>query len=147
MKNRIRIPKRTSKMKRKIRIPNVKKHHIAIHSTGTRQDMLIKELDKLPYHFLIIRSGRLISIKPVAPGDRTIEIAWIGGLDKHGRHVDNRTEEQNDTLFNVLVVLTERYADAKIVGADELYVYGYANPGFNIKSWLRSYIPAFLQAA
>lgn len=134
-------------MKIRKRVSKVRTRYIAIHSTGTREHMLIKALDKLPFHFLITRSGRLISIKPVRSGTRTIEVAWLGGLDRRGRHVDNRTEEQNDTLFNVLVVLTEQFSRAKIVGADELYVYGYANPGFDIKKWLRSYIPAFLQAA
>ena len=109
--------------------------------------MQIRQLDKLPYHFLVTRSGRLLSLKPVCPTDFIVEVAWLGGLDRHGRHVDNRTEQQNETLFTTLVLLSEQFGTAKIVGADELYVYGYANPGFDVKEWLHSYIPAFLLAA
>ena len=121
--------------------------YIVVHSTSTRTDMLVRDMDKLPYHFLITRSGKLISLKPRLATDETIEVAWLGGLDRQGRHVDNRSERQGQTLFNTLVLLSEQYEEAHIVGADELYVYGYSNPGFDLKEWLAEYIPAFLQAA
>ncbi len=121
--------------------------YIVVHSTSSRPDMMLREIDKLPFHFLITRNGRLINLKPMLPTDFTVEIAWLGGLDKHGRHVDNRTEQQNETLFNTLLVLTEKFDEAEIISADKLYVYGYANPGFDLKAWLNDYIPAFLQDA
>lgn len=121
--------------------------YIVVHSTSSRPGMLVKEIDKLPFHFLITRNGRLINLKPILPTDGTVEVAWLGGLDKHGRHVDNRTELQNETLFNTLLVLTEKFDEAEITSADKLYVYGYANPGFDLKGWLNDYIPAFLQDA
>lgn len=121
--------------------------HIAVHKTGTRPGVAIKNLDKLPYHYLITMGGKLINVKPLFPSDETIEVALSGGLDKKGKHVDSRTEEQNETLFNTLVMLNEAFPDAKIVAANELYVFGFANPGFDIKDWLNDYIPAFLQAA
>ena len=121
--------------------------YIVVHCTSTRPDMLVKEMDKLPFHFLITRNGRLINLRPIKPTDATVEVAWLGGLDKHGRHVDNRTEQQNETLFNTLLVLTEKFDEAEITSAETLYVYGYANPGFDLKGWLNEYIPAFLQAA
>ena len=121
--------------------------HIVLHCTGTRANMLLRELDRLPYHFLITRSGRLISIKPIAPEDSTVEVAWLGGIDRFGKHVDNRTEEQKETLFNTLIVLTEKFTEAQIIAADDLYLYGFPNPGFDIKQWLGSYVPAFLEAA
>ena len=121
--------------------------HIVLHATATRVNMMLKELDRLPYHFFITRSGRLISIKPIQPQDTTVEIAWLGGLDRVGKHVDNRTEEQKETMSNTLVVLSEQFTEANIIGADELYLYAFANPGFDIKEWLGSYIPAFLETA
>lgn len=120
--------------------------HIVVHSTATRR-MLVNDMDKLPYHFLVTRGGKLLNLKPRAVTDSTIEVAWLGGLDRRGRHVDNRTEQQNETLFNTLVLLSERYGEAHIVAADELYVYAHANPGFDLKEWLAAYIPAFLEAA
>ncbi len=126
---------------------NTNVRYIVVHCTGTKPNMLVRELDKLPYHFIITRNGRLINLKPISANDGTIEVAWIGGLDKHGNHVDNRTEEQNETLFNTLLVLTEKFDEAEITGADKLYIYGHPNPGFDLKAWLNEYIPAFLQDA
>ena len=108
--------------------------HIVVHSTATRR-MLVNDMDKLPYHFLVTRGGKLLNLKPRAVTDTTIEVAWLGGLDRRGRHVDNRTEQQNETLFTTLVLLSERYGEAHIVAADELYVYGHANPGFDRIGW------------
>ncbi len=132
---------------RRIKVRRGIVRYIVVHSTGTRQDMQVKELEKLPYHYLLTKKGRLISLKPFQPKDGTIELAWLGGLDEQGRHVDNRTEEQNESLFTTLLLLSERFPEAKVVGADQLYVYGFANPGFDIRAWLDDYMPAFLQAA
>jgi len=120
--------------------------HIVVHNTGTRPDMRVRELDKLPYHFIITRGGKLLNLKPVRKEDKTVEVAWLGGLDRYGRHTDNRTEEQSDTLFDTLVLLTDRFPEAQITPADNLYLYGYANPGFDLIAWLNDYIPAFLAA-
>lgn len=121
--------------------------YIVIHKTGTKPGVALKDLDALPYHYIVTKGGKLINIRPLQPTDGTIEIAISGGVDRHGNQVDGRTEEQNETLFNSLVMLVESFPSAKIVGADELYIYGFSNPGFDVKSWIHSYIPAFLQAA
>lgn len=121
--------------------------YIVIHSTVTKPDMLLSELDHLPYHYLITKAGKLLNLKPVKVSDGTIEVALIGGLDKDGNRVDCRTHRQNEVLFNTLVQLSERYPQSKIVGADKLYVYSFANPGFDVQSWIAGYTPDFLQAA
>lgn len=135
---------------RKKRTPKKQKfniRYIVVHTTGTRPGVVMRELDKLPYHYLITQGGRLINIKPLQLTDGTIEVAMSGGLDKHGNHVDKRSERQNETLFNTLVMLTEAYPDATIKSADELYLYGFPNPGFHVRGWIHNYIPLFLQAA
>lgn len=121
-------------------------NYIAVHSTSTKPDTLLNAIDSLPYHYIISRAGKLISMKPVAPKDGTIEIALVGGLDKEGNRVDCRTERQNETLFNTLILLSEQYPEAKIVPADKLYVYSYSNPGFDLQAWIATYIPSFLRA-
>lgn len=121
--------------------------YIVVHTTGTRADRTFKELDKLPYHYVITPSGRLINLKPLQPKDGTIEIALLGGLNRWGIHADTCTGPQEDTLFNTLILLTEAYPEAQIAGADEMYAYGFANPGFNVREWISEYIPAFLQVA
>jgi hypothetical protein len=121
--------------------------YIVVHSTGTKPDMLLSDLDKLPYHYLITKAGKLLNLKPVQSTDGTIEIALVGGLDREGNRVDCRTPQQDETLFNTLVLVTERYLEAKIMAADKLYVYSFPNPGFNVQQWIASYIPEFLRAA
>jgi N-acetylmuramoyl-L-alanine amidase len=120
---------------------------IVVHTTATRPGVAIKNLDELPYHFLVTKGGKLINLKPLRAADTAIEIALSGGLDRRGKHMDTKTQQQADTLFNTLVMVTEAYPDAQIVGADQLYPYGFANPGFDVKQWLADYIPAFLLAA
>lgn len=120
--------------------------HIVVHCTATNPDMLVRDMEQLPYHFIITPSGKLTNLRPVSRRDSKVHIAWLGGLDKNGRHVDNRTDEQQETLFNSLIVLSERFDQAGITGAGELYPYGFANPGFDLKAWLQEYIPVFLDA-
>lgn len=145
MKERKMKTRKTKERKMEAQQFNIR--YIAVHKTGTKPGVAIKELDSLPYHYLITRGGRLINVKALLPLDGTIEVALSGGLDKKGNHVDNRTDEQNDTLFNTLVMLTEAFPEAKIVAANELYVFGFPNPGFDVRSWVHDYIPNFLQAA
>lgn len=121
--------------------------YIVVHSTGTKPDMLLSDLDKLPYHYIISKAGRLLNLKAPGAKDGTIEVALVGGLDREGNRVDCRTAQQNETLFNTLVLLSERYPQAKIVSADQLYVYAYSNPGFDLQQWIADYVPEFLQAA
>ncbi|OSZ78127.1 hypothetical protein CAP35_07640 [Chitinophagaceae bacterium IBVUCB1] len=119
--------------------------YIVVHSTGTRT--ALHELDKLPYHYLITKTGKLINLRPLQAHEGTIEVALTGGIDKSGIHTDTRTPQQNDTLFNTLVLLNESFPEAKIVGANEVYVYGFKNPGFEVREWLCDYLPSFLPAA
>ncbi len=119
---------------------------IVLHCTGTHPDTLV-DTSQQPFHFAVTQAGKLVNIKQVGTTESEISVAWIGGLDSKGNHLDNRTEPQKETLFNTLVLLSEYFPGATIVGADELNTYDFPNPGFNIKDWLRSYIPAFLDAA
>lgn len=138
-------------MKKRFKSKKYNIRYIVVHMTGTKASVAMKALDEMehpcPYHYIITRGGRLVNLRPLLPADGTIEVALLGGLDREGSHVDTRTEQQSDTLFNTLMLLSETYPEAKIVGADEVYVYGFANPGFNVRTWLYDYIPAFLLAA
>jgi len=136
-----------SKAKRRPKKQRFNIRYIVVHTTGTRPGVALRELDSLPYHYLITQGGKLINLRSLQPQDGTIEVALSGGLDRQGNHTDRRSDAQNETLFNTLVLLTEAYGEARIMGADEVYKYGFHNPGFDVKSWLHSYIPSFLQAA
>lgn len=115
---------------------------VVIHSTGTRPNVKAKELKKLPFHFLITRSGKLLRLRKPHRDSRTIKLALAGGINRHGEPVDNRTERQSDTLFNALVVLSETCDTGHIKSSKAV-----RQSGFDVQGWLREYIPAFLQAA
>ncbi len=138
---------KTKKERRREAFARSNVRYIVVHSTGTKPDMLLSELDILPYHYLITKAGKPLNLKPVTAKDGTIELALVGGLDKQGNRVDCRTERQDETLFNTLVKLCEGYPHAKIIAADKLYVYSHPNPGFDLQQWLASYVPDFLAAA
>lgn len=121
--------------------------YIVVHTTATKPDMPLSGLEKLPYHYVITKGGKLLSLRPVDAHDGTIEVALLGGLNFEGNHVDDRTSYQSETLFNTLVLLSERFPEARIKGADRLYVYPYPNPGFSVQGWLGEYLPSFLMAA
>ncbi len=133
--------------KRKAKKQQFNIRYIVVHTTGTKPGVVLNELDKLPYHYLITKGGKLINLNPLQAKDGTIEIALSGGMDKKGNHVDTRTDAQSETLFNTLVMLSEAYPAAFLKGADEMYKYAFANPAFNLKEWLNSYVPVFLEAA
>lgn len=134
-------------MKTRKKLPEAKVEYIVIHTTTTSPNMLFKATKDLPYHYLIAASGKLTNIREVSVSDTRVEIGIVGGLDEAGAYADTRTPEQNDTLFNALIYLTESFRDATIVGADELNLFPFANPGFCIKKWLNEYVPSFLEMA
>ena len=130
---------------RRFKIPNIR--HIVVHSTDTPPHTGIQELTNIPYQYVVTKGGKVLKFKEIAHNHKTVDIAYLGGLDRKGNHCDTRTAVQNESLFGVLVQLTELFPKATIIGADEIYVYGHPNPGFDIKNWLNNYIPEFLQAA
>lgn len=119
--------------------------YIVVHSTLTKPDILLSELDQLPYHMIITKGGKQLNLKRVLGTDGTIEVALIGGLDKDGNRVDCRTVEQNESLFDKLIKLSQKYPAAKIVSADKLYVYSFSNPGFDVQQWLDGFVPDCLK--
>ncbi|HYD22684.1 MAG TPA: hypothetical protein VEB40_14480 [Flavipsychrobacter sp.] len=115
--------------------------YIVVHKTGTRQSETINDLDSLPYHYVITKADKLINLRPLQPADGTVEVAMIGGIDKKGFHSDNRNELQNRTLFFTLAAISIAFPEAKMLGADQLYKYGFANPGFNVSDFMTHYCP------
>ena len=130
---------------RRFKMPCIR--HIVIHSTTTVPNCTVHDLSNVPYHYVITKRGKVLKFREIESKNTCIEIAYLGGLNRAGKHCDNRTAAQNDGLFRVLVQLTDFFPKATIIGADKIYVYSHANPGFDIKSWLNDYIPEFLQAA
>jgi hypothetical protein len=120
-----------------------KVQYIVVHSTQT----LPSEFHfTFPFHYLINRNGKVNKNRKVTKADRAVHVAYVGGIDKGRKVCDTRTEHQNEVLFRLVVLLSEKYPKARIFGADEIL--GPSNePGFKVRDWLKTYIPQFIRSA
>lgn len=132
---------------------------IVVHCTATPPDTKIENIQRYwkeqlgwrnpGYHFIIRRDGIIIqlqSIDKIANGVagynlQSIHISYIGGVDKEGKPVDNRTHEQKESMFDKLVALSEKYPHAKIQGHRDFPNVKKACPSFDVVTWLKNYVP------
>jgi hypothetical protein len=114
-----------------------------VHSTQT----LSTELHyAFPFHYLIHRSGTIVTDKKITQKDRAIHLAYVGGIDKERKVSDTRTDQQNESLFKLLFILSEKYPNARIFSADEILGKS-NNPGFKVRAWLKAYLPKSILTA
>lgn len=107
--------------------------YIAVHCTashqtetieGLRQEFKRKGWKNPGYHYVVSSDGtitQLLQEEKVSNGVKgynsvTINVAYIGGIDEHGKAVDNRTEKQKKTLRSLLTMLHKKYPNAVIQG-------------------------------
>jgi N-acetylmuramoyl-L-alanine amidase len=132
---------------------------IVVHCTATPQNTTIESIErfwkevrqwKAPgYHYVIKPDGEiiqlldenLISNGAFGHNPACVHIAYIGGVDKDTKPLDNRTESQKHSLFNKLIELSEKYPQAQILGHRDFPGVAKACPSFDVKSWLSSYVP------
>lgn len=125
--------------------------YIAVHCTATSQTTSIDSIKnywktnlgwKMPgYHFIIKPDGeavKLLSVDEVSNGvkgfnSETINISYIGGIDKQGKPIDNRTEAQKATLLKLLKEFRAKFPNAVIQGHRDFPNVKKACPSFNAK--------------
>ena len=125
--------------------------YIAVHCTATPQTTSIDSIKnywktnlgwKMPgYHFIIKPDGeavKLLSVDEVSNGvkgfnSETINISYIGGVDKAGKPIDNRTEAQKATLLKLLKEFRAKFPNAVIQGHRDFPNVKKACPSFNAK--------------
>src|SRR5579884_3902605 len=134
--------------------------HIVIHCTATQPNTTIESIKKywkevrgwgdIPgYHYVIKSNGELVKLLDESKNSNGVylhnstclNIAYIGGIDKEGNPKDTRTRAQEDTMFNLIVALTERYPQAQVLGHRDFPGVAKACPSFDVKTWLANYIP------
>lgn len=119
---------------------------IFVHCTAGPQTQTVAEIQKYwkthnkwtspGYHYIVKPDGEIVPLQPedkpsngVAGYNSTaINVCYIGGVDKQGRPVDNRTEAQKASLRKILKELKTRYPDAVIMGHREIW-------GSSPKNW------------
>ncbi len=138
---------------------------IVVHCTATAPETKIESIQRYwkeqlgwknpGYHYIIKRSGEVVQLNKeenisngVAGHNRcSIHISYIGGVDKNGKPLDNRTDAQKHALFNKLVALSEKYPCATILGHRDFPGVIKACPSFDVRQWLKDYTPDLGNAA
>ncbi len=111
---------------------------IIIHCTATPagRDVSAKDVDRwhrqrgfssIGYHYLIRLDGTLEVGRPVEKAgahckgfnSHSIGIAYVGGLDRHGRPADTRTRAQRGALRTLVSALRMEHPQATVHGHNE----------------------------
>ena len=132
--------------------------YIVVHCTATQPEATIEALknywkevkgwgDIPGYHYLIKRDGDIenlldenkISFGAYGHNPHCVHLAYIGGVDKAGNALDNRTLRQKITLFSLIIKLSIKYPKAQILGHRDFPGVKKACPSFDVRSWLKDY--------
>ncbi len=124
---------------------------IVIHCTATPSTASIGAIQrywretlgwKSPgYHYIIEADGETHQLQPdhlPANGVRghnanSIHVAYIGGVDVHGKPIDNRTLKQKAALIGQITYLKRKYPNAVIQGHRDFPNVAKACPSFDAK--------------
>lgn len=125
--------------------------YITIHCSATPQTTTVESIKhywktqlkwKMPgYHFIIKADGeviQLLDIKEVSNGvkgynSETINVCYIGGIDRQGKPMDNRTIQQKQSLVTLLRRLKKQFPTAIIQGHRDFPNVKKACPSFDAK--------------
>lgn len=140
--------------------------YIVIHCTATPRNSTVESMkrywkevrkwgDTPGYHYIIHRDGTIEQLLDESINSNgvymhnsiCINVAYIGGIDKEGKPIDNRTDAQKHAMFNKIVELTERYKNAQAIGHRDFPDAKKACPCFDVKKWLADYEPDLGNAA
>jgi N-acetylmuramoyl-L-alanine amidase len=126
--------------------------HIVVHCSATGQDAKVEAIQrywkqnlgwKSPgYHYIIEADGKetqLLTIAQPSNGVKgwnksIINICYIGGVDKLGKPIDNRTDAQKRQLMTRLKALKTMFPNAVIQGHKDFPNVAKACPCFNAKA-------------
>jgi N-acetylmuramoyl-L-alanine amidase len=140
--------------------------YIVVHCTATPTTTTLESIkrywkeqrgwgDTPGYHYFIKRDGTIVQLldeKKNSYGvykhnSECISIVYVGGIDKDGKPVDNRSDAQKHAMFDIIVRLTEKYPKAEVLGHRDFPGVKKACPCFDVKEWLKNYEPDFNSAA
>lgn len=107
--------------------------YIAVHCTASHQSQTIEGLKQEfrrkgwvnpGYHYVVAPDGRITQLldeDKVSNGVKgfnsvSINVAYIGGIDRTGKPIDNRTDGQKTSLRSLLKMLHKKYPTAIVQG-------------------------------
>ena len=134
--------------------------YIVVHCTATPTTTTLQSIkrywkeqrgwgDTPGYHYLIQRDGTVVQLLDEAKNSNgvyqhnsaCINIAYLGGIDKEGKPMDNRSDAQKHAMFDLIVSLTEKYSGTEVLGHRDFPNVHKACPCFDVKDWLKNYEP------
>jgi N-acetyl-anhydromuramyl-L-alanine amidase AmpD len=132
--------------------------HLVVHCSATPPKMDIgastirrwhinKGWSDIGYHYVIRRNGQIELGRPETRqgahvkgyNKDSIGICLIGGVDEYNDPENNFTDAQFTTLGGLLMGLTSKYPNAKVLGHRDFPNVAKACPSFNAPEWWYSY--------
>ena len=125
--------------------------YLVLHCTATQPEASIASIQnywknnlgwKNPgYHYIIDRFGNVVNLLPIelvsngvqGYNSQTINISYVGGIDKSGKPKDTRTEAQKQSILKLLKGLRVKFPKAKIQGHRDFPNVKKACPSFEAK--------------
>jgi N-acetylmuramoyl-L-alanine amidase len=125
--------------------------YIAVHCTATAQTAKIEAIQNywrehlgwtMPgYHFIVKADGTAVNLLPIEQVSNgvkdynsvSINISYIGGIDKNGVPKDTRTPQQKATLLELLKKYKKQFPNAIIQGHRDFPNVKKACPSFDAK--------------
>ena len=97
------------------------------------------------YHYLIEYDGTVNNLLPVEQvsngvqghNSESINVCYIGSVDKAGKVTDTRSKEQKEALLNLLKKLKADYPKAEIVGHRDLSPDKNGDGIIQVSEWLK----------
>jgi N-acetylmuramoyl-L-alanine amidase len=129
-------------------------NNIVLHCTATPQTTTIESIQrywrdslgwKSPgYHHIIKPNGEVVDLLPIEKPSNgvaghnhdSIHISYIGGIDGHGKGLDNRTPAQKGAQIELLRKYHAMFPNAKILGHRDFPGVTKECPSFDVRKWL-----------
>jgi N-acetylmuramoyl-L-alanine amidase len=114
--------------------------YIVAHCTATAQHATVESIQAYwrnnlgwrnpGYHYLVKPDGVIVQLLPedgIANGVKgynpyCIHVSYIGGIDKDGKPVDNRTGAQRGAMRAKIQELSQKYPKAEVLGHRDFYL-------------------------
>lgn len=130
--------------------------HIVLHCTATSQNATLESIVKYwrnvkkwknpGYHHIIKPNGEIVDLLPIEEisngvqghNAHSINISYIGGVDKKLKALDNRTDAQKAAQVLLLNKYSKMFPNAIICGHRDFPGVTKECPSFDVTTWLKS---------
>lgn len=130
--------------------------HIVLHCTATAQTAKVDSILKYwkntlgwkspGYHHIIKADGEVVDLLPIdqvsngvaGHNAHSIHISYIGGVDKKGNAIDNRTETQKAAQIELLKKYKAMFPGVVICGHRDFPKVKKSCPSFDVAAWLKT---------